>query len=258
MKKNLRQVVTAVSDGAVAATALEKYVSSMQKKTGIVPKKNDAVKSENKNDKNTAFMEDEFFTREICMQLDSVFSKMEHNIILKLYLDDKPASDELKAYTNAMAKRNDKISVVIADDDKTKKYLPCVQICREDGSKTGLSFHGVPGGHEFTSFILGIYNVAGPGQMIDDKDRTDISLINKPINIQILVTLSCSMCPELVTAAQKISAENPLVTAEIYDIGYFDELREKYQVMSVPCLIVDDKVISFGKKNLSQLLKLIK
>lgn len=256
-EKNLRQVVTAVSDGAVATTALEKYVSSMQKKTGIVPKKNDAVKSENKNDKNTAHMEDEFFTREICKQLDSVFSKMEKNIILKLYLDDKPASDELKAYTNAIAKRSDKLSVVIADDDKTKKYLPCVQICREDGSETGLSFHGVPGGHEFTSFILGIYNIAGPGQMIEDKERTDISLINKPINIQILVTLSCSMCPELVIAAQKISAENPLVTAEIFDVGYFNELREKYQVMSVPCLIVDDKVISFGKKNLSQLLQLI-
>ena len=93
--------------------------------------------------------------------------------------------------------------------------------------------------------------------MIEDKERTDISLINKPINIQILVTLSCSMCPELVIAAQKISAENPLVTAEIFDVGYFNELREKYQVMSVPCLIVDDKVISFGKKNLSQLLQLI-
>ena len=36
--KNLRQVVTAVGDGALAATELEKYAASMQKKTGQIPK----------------------------------------------------------------------------------------------------------------------------------------------------------------------------------------------------------------------------
>lgn len=36
--KNLRQVVTAVSDGAIAATELERYAADMQKKTGIKPK----------------------------------------------------------------------------------------------------------------------------------------------------------------------------------------------------------------------------
>lgn len=36
--KELRQVVTAVSDGAKAATSLEKYVEKMHQKTGIIPK----------------------------------------------------------------------------------------------------------------------------------------------------------------------------------------------------------------------------
>ncbi|MBQ8434839.1 MAG: FAD-dependent oxidoreductase, partial [Oscillospiraceae bacterium] len=36
-EKNLRQVVTAVSDGAIAATELEKYAAVMQNKTGITP-----------------------------------------------------------------------------------------------------------------------------------------------------------------------------------------------------------------------------
>ena len=36
--KNLRQVVTAVSDGAIAATELEKYAAAMQQKTGLQPK----------------------------------------------------------------------------------------------------------------------------------------------------------------------------------------------------------------------------
>ena len=71
------------------------------------------------------------------------------------------------------------------------------------------------------------------------------------------MTLSCTMCPELVTAAQRIAAENPQVSAEIYDVNHFPALREQYQVMSVPCLVVNGTAVSFGKKNLEQLLELL-
>ena len=76
--------------------------------------------------------------------------------------------------------------------------------------------------------------------------------------LEVLVSLSCTMCPELVTAAQRIAAENEAVTAEVYDITHFPKLREKYKVMSVPCLVVNDgEVVSFGKKNIRQLVELL-
>jgi len=59
------------------------------------------------------------------------------------------------------------------------------------------------------------------------------------------------------TAVQKIAAENPNVTAEIYDVNHFLKLREQYHVMSVPCLVVNGEAVSFGKKNLRQVLDLI-
>ena len=88
-------------------------------------------------------------------------------------------------------------------------HLPCVRVCRADGGWTGLAFHGVPGGHEFTSFVLGLYNAAGPGQALDEESRAAIQAIQKQTDLQILVSLSCTMCPDLVTAAQRIAAENP-------------------------------------------------
>ena len=73
-----------------------------------------------------------------------------------------------------------------------------------------------------------------------------------------LVSLSCTMCPELVTAAQRIAAENGKISAQVYDINHFPDLRERYNVMSVPCLVLDDgKKVSFGKKNIRQLLELL-
>jgi thioredoxin reductase (NADPH) len=120
-----------------------------------------------------------------------------------------------------------------------------------------LAFHGVPGGHEFTSFVLGLYNAAGPGQTIGDDAKQRIAAIKTPVDMKILVTLSCTMCPDLVVAAQRIAAENPLVTAHVYDVRHFADLKEHYQVMSVPCLVINDDRISFGKKNMEQILQLI-
>lgn len=255
-EKNLRQVVTAVSDGAIAATELEKYAAAMQKKAGIIPE----MPKLNKTKKPTqefSHSDSNFFSSEVSAQLDSVFSKMERSLVLKLYLDEQPLSAELKAYMEAMAEHTDKLSVQIAENSESEEFCPCVRICKEDGTETGLAFHGVPGGHEFTSFVLGLYNAAGPGQPIDEQDKTDIAHITTPMEIQVLVTLSCTMCPELVTAVQKIAAENPNVTAEIYDVNHFLKLREQYHVMSVPCLVVNGKAVSFGKKNLRQVLDLI-
>ena len=121
----------------------------------------------------------------------------------------------------------------------------------------GLAFHGVPSGHEFTSFVLGLYNAAGPGQAIDSDTKRQIASITSTVNMKLLVTLSCTMCPDLVVAAQHIAAENPHITAHVYDIRHFENLKNQYHVMSVPCLIVNDEHVFFGKKNISQLLPLL-
>ena len=55
-----------------------------------------------------------------------------------------------------------------------------------------------------------------------------------------------------------LAAENPHITAQVYDLNRFPDLREKYQVMSVPCLVINDgEQVSFGKKNIRQLLELL-
>lgn len=251
--KPLRQVVTAVGDGALAATELERYASAMQKKTGLYPKapaKTVQVQKE-------ASREDAgLIPEEMKGQLEAVFSRMEKPLRLRLYLDERPISQELKGYMEELGRLTDKLRVEIAEEKLAER--PCVRILREDGTWTGLAFHGVPGGHEFTSFVLGLYNASGPGQTIDQESLARLKALEGPVRMKILVSLSCTMCPELVTAAQKIAAENPNVTAEVYDLNHFPDLRDTYRVMSVPCLVVNDgEQISFGKKNVGQLLDLL-
>ena len=252
-EKQLRQVVTAVGDGALAATELEKYASRMQKKTGLHPQ---FAKAEPKQEAPAPKAEaTSLFDANTVAQLNAVFGRMASNLILKVSLDDRPVSAELKAYMEELAKLTDKLTVDFGGADPE---APSVRVLRADGSETGLAFHGVPGGHEFTSFVLGLYNAAGPGQPLDADVKTDIASLKKT-DIQVLVSLSCTMCPELVMAAQRIAAENPEVTAEIYDVTHFPALREKYNVMSVPCLVVNDgEKVTFGKKNIRQLLDVLR
>ena len=188
----------------------------------------------------------------------TMFEKMQNRLILKLYLDSRPVSNELEEYITNMSELTDKLSIEVADRSSSEDFAPCVKVCRENGEETGLAFHGVPGGHEFTSFVIGLYNASGEGQSVEKDVLEEIYQIDKQTNIMVLVSLSCSMCPDLVIAAQKIASINKMVTAEIYDITHYPKLREKYNVMSVPCLVIYDDKVSFGKKNIKQLLEFIK
>ena len=257
--KPLRQVVTATSDGALAATELEKYVAAAHRKTGLradapAPKRSKANVTV---DAHETVGTDELFTKEMRQQLDTVFARMERPLLLKLYLDSRPISAELEIFITALAALSDKLELEVCDRQAQETFAPCVEVCLADGTQTGLAFHGVPSGHEFTSFVLGLYNAAGPGQTLDEATREQIAAITRKTDMKILVTLSCTMCPDLVVAAQRIAAENPDVTAHVYDIRHFDSLKDQYKVMSVPCLVFGEEKITFGKKNIHQILELL-
>ena len=258
--KPLRQIVTATGDGALAATELEKYASAVQSRTGISArppvskscKSEDSIKSAESQDSS-----DGLLSEDMKAQLRTLFEKMQGNAILKLYLDKREISQELESYIRELASLSNKLAVDVADTNASSDFAPCVKLFRADGTETGLAFHGVPGGHEFSSFVLGIYNAFGPGQPIPDKTRERIQAISMPTDIKVLVSLSCTMCPDTVVSAQHIAAKNKNVTAEIYDIHHFEEIRKQYNVMSVPCILINGSNVSFGKKNIEQILELI-
>ena len=258
--KPLRQVVTATSDGALAATELEKYVAAMQRKTGLRADAPSVKQSETTVTVDTHESEgsDELFTKEMRQQLDTVFTRMKQPLLLKLYLDKRPISAELESFISALVAISDKLELEVCDRQAQETFAPCVEVCLADGTPTGLAFHGVPSGHEFTSFVLGLYNAAGPGQAIDEDTKRQIEAITEAVDIKILVTLSCTMCPDLVVATQRIAAENPNVTAHVYDIRHFEDLKNQYNIMSVPCMVVNDQDVVFGKKTMQQVLELIK
>ena len=266
-QKRLRQVATAVGEGAATATEMERYLKAARERTGIVPKqpasrmRDVAEKPASTAAVAPASTPGSPIDDAMAAQLQAVFSRMQNPLVLRLHVDGGDVSAELRSYMDALAAQTELLRVEEADasvDDPAE--LPFVEVVRADGTPSGLAFHGVPGGHEFTSFVLGLYNASGPGQPIADADRQGIADIARPVSLRVLVGLSCTMCPDVVVACQRMAADNPLVTANVYDVNRFPELRERYDVMSVPCLVVDvgtGERVSFGKKGLSEILALV-
>ena len=217
----------------------------------------------------------ELFSDTTKQQLNVVFNRMSRSVTLALELDDTPLSTELRGFIDAMvALSGGKLKSTVDDGEYEKDdtgravfdvehVLPAARPCVRmvvDGEPTGLAFHGVPSGHEFNSFVLGLYNVAGPGQPLGDDLIERAKSIASPLNIMILVSLTCTMCPETVLASQRLASLNPAVRAEAYDVSHFPELKDQYGAMSVPCIVINrggEQTVEFGKKSIPQMLDLI-
>ena len=259
--KNLRQVVTAVSDGAVAATSLEKVVSELHSKLDIpdlVKEKPKQISPKQQKEEKPQSEEEGFLTSAIKQQLEGVFAKFEHPVLLRAWLDERPLSGEIVGFLRELEGITDKIRWEEENSsNREDRILPSIELCYEDGRSSGIQFHGVPGGHEFNSFIIALYNVAGPGQAIEQEAETKLKEITQKINIKILVSLSCAMCPETVMSAQKAAAVSEKIEAEMFDLAHFPQLKEQYNVMSVPCMILNDSKVLFGKKGLSEVVNVL-
>ena len=81
---------------------------------------------------------------------------------------------------------------------------------------------------------MALYNLAGPGQAIDDKTLNRIKAIDKPVKLKVCISLSCKFCPDVVAACQRIAILNPHVEASMMDIALFPQLKKEFKIMSCP------------------------
>lgn len=269
--KLLRQVVTAVADGAIAATDAERYVASEKERLGIVEEEVIEEKVEVKKEESTSskalYGRSKLLNDTLRNQLKGILAKIENNISLVSIVDESNSKSlELRDLVLDICDLSNKVSSIIyrkgenpemEDKVHANKY-PIVALLNKNGNYSGVKFHGVPGGHELNSFILAIYNLAGPGQALNEDILNKIKSIDKQINIKVAVSLSCHVCPEVVTAAQRIAIENPNIETEMLDLSNFKDIKDKHKIMSVPALIINDSKVYFGGKKLEDIVQLLK
>ncbi|MGX7265213.1 FAD-dependent oxidoreductase [Enterococcus crotali] len=277
--KELRQIVTAVSDGAIAATNAQKYITEEKTKAGLpivnermekrlakqhAENKETQPKAEKKPTKATSG-NNTWFPDAMREQLGGIFGKLTKNVTLLQVMDSsEEKSLELNSFLTEFASLSDKILLETVqkgtDADLEAKYgidkLPSVVVLNDQGEYTGIKFSGIPSGHEVNSIVLAVYNVGSAGQPIEEPVVDKIKELPKK-KVQIFVSLTCHYCPDVVAACQRIASINHNVEAEMIDIGVFPELKTEKKIMSVPAMIIDDKDIVFGSKNMDEIVEIL-
>lgn len=196
--------------------------------------------------------------------LQNVFGKLTKDVVLKAVVDlEEEKSAEMASFLKGIAALGSHITVEFYGPEERDgfemdtEHLPATGFYME-GVYQRAAFHGVPGGKEINSFVIGIYNLAGPGQEIAAGTRKKIDKLKKPVQVKICVSLSCHHCPAVVSACQQIAMKNPCISAEMYDANLYPDLVERYKVERVPLIVLNDKDVYMGPRTIEDLVQLFR
>jgi glutaredoxin-like protein len=162
---------------------------------------------------------------------------------------------ETRQLAQELATLNDKLSVevydFVANADKAKEYkvekIPALAII---GKKDyGVRIYGIPYGYELQTLIGAVLNVSRGTTDLSDKTKAILADVKSPVHIQVFVTLTCPHCPVAAAIAHKLAIESDMITADIIDAGEFPTLAQKYQVIGVPKIVINEKVEFVGAFN---------
>jgi len=186
-------------------------------------------------------------------QLKQVFEKLDQEISLVHSDSDHPKQIDLLSMVNDLASTSSKI---IVRGLSTKTEAPELSLENSSGP-IGVSFRGVPGGHEFTSLVLAILNSNKLGKMPDDAFVARIQRLKGPIELRTYISLSCENCPDVVQALNLMSILNPAITHMMVDGEVAAAEIEKLGIQGVPTVTSGEKVLSVGKTNMADLLTIL-
>lgn len=137
-------------------------------------------------------------------------------------------------------------------DFDADRRTPAMGLYR-DGEYTGVAYYGVPGGKEMNSFILGCYNVAGPGQPMDRWSEKKLTKLRQNADLQIFVSLACHHCAATVISAQHLAACSPRITATMIDANLYPDLVQQYHIERVPMVVINGDKTLLGEKTMEEL-----
>ena len=192
--------------------------------------------------------------QEILNQLKTIFANLQSPVALKLLTaDQSKGADDMVTFLNEIAGTSSKISV---ETSGTATGAPTFTLLAgEPLQNTGVSFCGIPNGHEFTTLLLAILNADGQGKNLPDESiAARISALKGPIELRTFVSLTCTNCPDVAQALNVIALLNPQITNTVIDGATVPQVAESLNIQSVPTVYAGDEVLSVGRSSLGDLL----
>jgi len=131
---------------------------------------------------------------------------------------------------------------LVGDEERAKSYridrVPAVIV--EGERDYGIRFFGVPSGYEFSSLVEDITDV-GTGKVgLSNTTKDKLEKLKEPVHIQVFVTPGCPYCPRAVRTAHMMAMASTNVTADMVMANEFPHLVNRYGVMAVPKVVLNE------------------
>ena len=139
----------------------------------------------------------------------------------------------------------------VADVQKAQEYgidkIPAIAVIGKIDH--GVRIFGIPYGYELQTLIEAITNVSRGTTNLSDRTKEIIKDIKTPVHIQVFVTLTCPHCPTAAAIAHKLAVQSDMIRADVIDAQEFPALAQKYSVIGVPKIVINETVEFTGAFN---------
>ncbi|GFO98180.1 hypothetical protein ig2599ANME_2403 [groundwater metagenome] len=141
-----------------------------------------------------------------------------------------------------------KVYDFVKNGDEDIKYnikkIPAIAII---GSRDyGVRYYGVPAGYEFAAFVDDIIDVSRGETSLSESLKKKVAEIKKPVHLQVFVSPTCPYCPKAARLAHQFAIENEVIRADVIEMTEFPHLVQRYSVMSVPHVVINEDTSFVG------------
>jgi len=182
-------------------------------------------------------------------QLSQYLQLMEGNVLIKV----SAGSDSVSSDMIALVEEISSMSPLITTEKTELPRTPSFNIQRV-GVESGITFAGIPLGHEFNSLVLALLQVSGRAPKVEQKVIDQIKAIKGTYRFETYISLTCHNCPEVVQALNLMSVLNPAVTHTMVDGAVFQEEVHSKNIMAVPVVYLNGEFFSSGRMSVEEIL----
>ncbi|KOO52074.1 alkyl hydroperoxide reductase subunit F [Viridibacillus arvi] len=182
-------------------------------------------------------------------QLAQYLQMMEGDVLLKVSAASDDVSRDMLALVDELATMSSRIKVEKTELQRTPSFS-----VNRIGEETGVTFAGIPLGHEFTSLVLALLQVSGRAPKVDQKIIDQVKRIEGEYHFESYISLSCHNCPDVVQALNVMSVLNPNISHTMIDGGAFKEEVEAKNIMAVPTVFLNGESFGSGRMTLEEIL----
>ena len=189
----------------------------------------------------------------ILQQVTEIFRNLEANYTFRIsYAPQREESKQLIEFLNDFASTSTHLNVELQEAESNTLAFTLLK----EGKDTGITFRGIPNGHEFTSLLLAVLNADGKGKNLPDEGVIRrIRALQGDIRLQTYVSLTCTNCPDVVQTLNIFALLNPNIRHEMVDGALFQEEVDQRGVQAVPAVFSGEKMLHVGRGSLGELLE---